>query len=188
VDLAEETNGLIPRPVGFPYIWGDAIRELELAAPDARIVNLETSVTSSDDYWRGKGINYRMNPDNIPCITSARIDVCTLANNHVLDWGYDGLVETLRTLDNAHIRSAGAGKSLKEAEVPAVVDIDGRVGYWFSPSVTHRAASLRTGQLPRTGRSQSSARPVGQNGARHRRQSQRREETGRYCSCFDTLG
>ncbi|HKZ16490.1 MAG TPA: CapA family protein [Geobacteraceae bacterium] len=126
VDLAEETNGLIPRPVGFPYIWGDAIRELELAAPDARIVNLETSVTRSDDYWRGKGINYRMNPANIPCITTAGIDVCTLANNHVLDWGYDGLAETLRTLDNAHIRSAGAGKNLKDAEAPAVVDIDGK--------------------------------------------------------------
>jgi poly-gamma-glutamate capsule biosynthesis protein CapA/YwtB (metallophosphatase superfamily) len=124
VDLAEETNGLIPRPVDFPYIWGDAIVELELAPPDVRIVNLETSVTRSEDYWKGKGINYRMNTDNIPCITAADIDVCTLANNHVLDWGYAGLADTLRTLENARIRRAGAGKNLADAETPAVIDID----------------------------------------------------------------
>jgi poly-gamma-glutamate capsule biosynthesis protein CapA/YwtB (metallophosphatase superfamily) len=124
VDLAEETNGLIPKPVDFPYIWGDAIVELEFAAPDVRIVNLETSVTRSEDYWKGKGINYRMNTDNIPCITAADIDVCTLANNHVLDWGYAGLADTLRTLENARIRRAGAGKNLADAETPAVIDID----------------------------------------------------------------
>jgi poly-gamma-glutamate capsule biosynthesis protein CapA/YwtB (metallophosphatase superfamily) len=126
VDLAEEANGLIPRPVAFSYIWGDAIAEFSRIKPDARIINLETSITTCDDYWRGKGINYRMNPDNIPCMTAAGIDVCTLANNHVLDWGYAGLAETLRTLENAHIRSTGAGKNLESAETPAVVDIDGR--------------------------------------------------------------
>jgi poly-gamma-glutamate capsule biosynthesis protein CapA/YwtB (metallophosphatase superfamily) len=126
VDLAEEANGLIPRPVGFPYIWGDAIVELSRIKPDARIINLETSITSSDDYWRGKGINYRMNPDNIPCITVAGIDVCTLANNHVLDWGYAGLSETLQTLEKAHVRTAGAGENPGEAETPAVIDVGGK--------------------------------------------------------------
>ena len=67
----------------------------ERAAPDARIINLETAVTASVDYWRGKGINYRMNPANAPALTAARIDAVSLANNHVLDWGYAGLVETL---------------------------------------------------------------------------------------------
>jgi hypothetical protein len=51
-----------------------------------------------------------MHPRNIDCITAARIDCCCLANNHVLDWGYDGLAETLRTLDAAGIAHTGAGR------------------------------------------------------------------------------
>ena len=62
VELAENVSGLIPRPVSFSYIWGDALDEWERVAPDVRIINLETSVTTSNDYWQGKGINYRMHP------------------------------------------------------------------------------------------------------------------------------
>jgi poly-gamma-glutamate capsule biosynthesis protein CapA/YwtB (metallophosphatase superfamily) len=91
--------------------------------PDARVINLETSVTRSDDYWRGKGINYRMHPDNIPCLAAARSDVCTLANNHVLDFGYTGLLETVDSLKKAGVKTAGAGRNLAEARAPAVVDL-----------------------------------------------------------------
>ena len=126
VSLAEELHGLIPRPAGFSHIWGDGLSELERAAPDARIINMETAVTVSDDYWQGKGINYRMHPDNIGCITAAGIDVCTLANNHVLDWGYAGLEETMATLRKAGIQGAGAGMTLKQAESPAVLEMPGK--------------------------------------------------------------
>ncbi|HET6419768.1 MAG TPA: CapA family protein [Geobacteraceae bacterium] len=126
VDIAEEKNGLIPQPADFSYIWGDALEELDSEAPDVKIINLETSITTSDDYWKGKGINYRMNPDNIPCITTAGIDICVLANNHVLDWGYEGLSDTLRTLRNAGLKTAGAGRDIMEAESPAILEIAGR--------------------------------------------------------------
>lgn len=126
VELAEKVNGPIPRSVDSTYIWGDLLEELERMAPDLRMINLETSITQSDDYWRGKGVHYRMHPDNIDAITSGRIDLCILANNHVLDWGYGGLKETLETLRGAGVRSAGAGMSLKEAACPAVVEIEGR--------------------------------------------------------------
>lgn len=126
VNLAERATGLIPRPVDFAYIWGDALGELAREKPDVRIVNLETAVTKSDDYWRGKGINYRMHPANVPSLTAARIDCCALANNHLLDWGYGGLAETLETLHQAGIRSAGAGRNRAEAEAPAVLEVAGR--------------------------------------------------------------
>ena len=45
-----------------------------------------------------------------------------MANNHVLDWGYDGLSETLKTLDAAGIAHAGAGNDAEEAMQPAVLD------------------------------------------------------------------
>ncbi|MBE9536679.1 MAG: CapA family protein [Proteobacteria bacterium] len=126
VEIAEEVNGPIKRPVDWPYIWGLTLDELKRAKPDVKIINLETAITKSDDYWRGKGINYRMHPGNIPAIKSAGIDVSVLANNHVLDWGYTGLEETLETLKKANIKYAGAGRNLKEAEAPAVIEVEGK--------------------------------------------------------------
>ncbi|MEJ2247763.1 MAG: CapA family protein, partial [Acidobacteriota bacterium] len=123
VEIAEQASGRIPRPVDFAYIWGDAINELDRVSPVVRLVNLETAVTTSSDYWPGKGIHYRMHPENIACLNAAGIDVCTLANNHVLDWGYSGLLETLDSLKKAGIKSAGAGRNLYEAQTPAVVNI-----------------------------------------------------------------
>jgi poly-gamma-glutamate synthesis protein (capsule biosynthesis protein) len=95
-------------------------------APDVRLINLESAVTACEDWWPGKGINYRMHPRNIPAITAAGIDVCALANNHVLDWGFEGLNETLATLKGAGIKVAGAGQNLAEATAPAVVTIKGK--------------------------------------------------------------
>jgi poly-gamma-glutamate capsule biosynthesis protein CapA/YwtB (metallophosphatase superfamily) len=122
IELAEEVNGPIPRPVDPSYIWGDALAELREVGPDARIVNLETSVTRNDEPWP-KGINYRMNPANVGCLTAGGIDVCVLANNHVLDYAHAGLEETLDTLQRAGLATAGAGRTLAEARRPAVTDL-----------------------------------------------------------------
>jgi len=126
VDLAEAANGPVPRPVDFSYIWGAALDELARVAPDARIVNLETSITRSDGFWPEKEIHYRMHPDNVQCLTAAGIDVCALANNHVLDFGHAGLRETLGTLARVGLRTAGAGRTLAEARAPAVVEVSGK--------------------------------------------------------------
>lgn len=126
VGLAEEVNGPIPRPAGFDYVWGESLGLLEQQAPDGRIINLETAVTASGDYWADKGINYRMHPANIPFFGAARIDIAALANNHVLDWGYSGLEETLASLEQAGIAFAGAGRNRAEAQRPAVLALAGR--------------------------------------------------------------
>ena len=125
VELAEEANGPIPQPVLFSYIWGDALAELAHRKPDVRIINLETAVTRSGDV-QDKAVNYRMNPDNIPCITAAQIDCCVLANNHIMDWGYAGLAETLKTLKQADIKIAGAGLNVQGAQKPAELPVSGK--------------------------------------------------------------
>jgi poly-gamma-glutamate synthesis protein (capsule biosynthesis protein) len=124
VRLAEAVNGRIPRRVAPDYVWGDALAVLQAARPAARIINLETAVTTSNRHWP-KGINYRMHPDNIACLTTARIDCCVLANNHVLDWARPGLLETLATVQGAGIRTAGAGRDAAEAAAPATVRLSG---------------------------------------------------------------
>jgi poly-gamma-glutamate synthesis protein (capsule biosynthesis protein) len=125
VELAERESGLLPRPVDFAYVWGEALAELTRVGADARIVNLETAVTVAEDAWPRKGIHYRMHPANVACLTAARIDCGVLANNHVLDWGPAGLVETLETLQRAGIHTAGAGRDDAEAAAPAILRLPG---------------------------------------------------------------
>ena len=124
VRLAEATSGPIPRRVAATYVWGDLLADLEALAPDLRIVNLETAVTRSDAA-APKGINYRMHPANADVLTAARLDACILANNHVLDWGLAGLIETMDTLRARGIGFAGAGRTRDEAWAPRILPLAG---------------------------------------------------------------
>jgi poly-gamma-glutamate synthesis protein (capsule biosynthesis protein) len=123
VRLAEARNGPIAKPASYSYVWGDALGELQRTPADVRVVNLETSITTSPDYWKGKGINYRMHPGNVACLSAAAIDCCVVANNHILDWGYAGLEETLQSLQRAGIQAAGAARNREEAAAPAAIGL-----------------------------------------------------------------
>jgi len=125
VRLAERAHGRIPRPAGFAWPWGDALRVLEDAAPDVRVINLETSITRSRDFAPGKAIHYRMSPGNVPCLAAARPDACALANNHVLDFGRRGLQDTLDAVSGAGLRAVGAGRDAGQARRPAAVPVPG---------------------------------------------------------------
>jgi poly-gamma-glutamate synthesis protein (capsule biosynthesis protein) len=125
VRLAEQASGKITTPVDFKYIWGDALAVFEKSPVDLKIVNLETSITARGAPDPHKSIHYRMNPENIGCLTAAGINCCCLANNHVLDWGTDGLIDTIETLAKAGISHAGAGRNITEATTPAVMNVQG---------------------------------------------------------------
>src|SRR5438477_3878537 len=126
VELAENANGPIPRPVGFDYIWGEALLKLRRAEVDLSIINLETGITTVKTHWLGKEIHYRMHPHNIDCLSVTGVNGCELANNHVLDWGYEGLSETRRTLDAVGVKHAGAGNDAEDAAAPAVLNVPGK--------------------------------------------------------------
>ena len=123
VALAARVHGSIPQPVDWSWPWGDALELLAQVDCDARIINLETSITTSADFARGKGVHYRMHPANVEAVGIVRPDVCVLSNNHVLDFGRRGLLETLEVLAASGLRVAGAGRSMGEAEAPAFVPI-----------------------------------------------------------------
>jgi poly-gamma-glutamate synthesis protein (capsule biosynthesis protein) len=67
-----------------------------------------------------------MSPENAVCLTAAAIDCCVLGNNHVLDWGRTGLLDTLATLERLGIETAGAGRDRTQAERPAALKIEGK--------------------------------------------------------------
>ncbi|HJV60928.1 MAG TPA: CapA family protein [Albitalea sp.] len=125
VRLAERVNGPIGAPVALDHPWGVALAHMDRLDGAARIVNLETAITRADRPWPGKGIHYRMNPAHVGCLVAARIDACSLANNHVLDWGVPGLDETLATLRAAGIATAGAGADPERAQAPAALPLPG---------------------------------------------------------------
>lgn len=122
VRLAERRSGAFAQPVDFAYVWGAALEVLRQRRPNLRLVNLECALTSQGRP-QPKGINYRMHPANLPVLEVAGIDCCMLANNHVLDWGEVGLVDTLATLDDHAIAHAGAGNACASAEAPAILPL-----------------------------------------------------------------
>jgi poly-gamma-glutamate capsule biosynthesis protein CapA/YwtB (metallophosphatase superfamily) len=65
VKIARDAHGPIPEPVEPDYAWGHALDEFERFKPSVKLINLETAITQSDDDWQGKGVNYRMHPQNI---------------------------------------------------------------------------------------------------------------------------
>lgn len=111
-----------PKP--YDYIWGDLLSNNDFNKSDLRIINLETSVTTSDDY-QNKPVLYRMNPLNIEAIKVANISYCNMANNHVLDWGERGLMETIYTLTKKGINFGGIGMNIDTASAPKIMEING---------------------------------------------------------------
>lgn len=82
-----------------------------------------------------KVFNYRMHPDNIEILKAANIAYVSLANNHTLDFGEKGLMETMRTLDNVGITYAGAGSTEETAMKPATIDLVGRKNQQYKVSI-----------------------------------------------------
>ena len=119
---AERESGPIPRPMDDAEPWGDALEAWRALAPDVRLMNIETTITSCGEF-ASKGVNYRMNPANIGALLASAPDAVSLANNHVLDFGPDGLFETLDVLRANGLAFAGAGRTLAEAQAPAVVHL-----------------------------------------------------------------
>jgi len=110
-------------------IWSDVL-PLMLKA-DRRLINLECVISDRGHEWQAdsKAFHFRAHPRAIDFLRAAKIDCVTLANNHVLDYGTDALLECLALLDRAGIKRAGAGVSLMEALTPAILDLpQGRLG------------------------------------------------------------
>ncbi len=121
VELAEQANGPVPRPVDWGWPWGDAAEILEELAPDVRLVNLETTITVNGEFADHKAVHYRMHPDNLPALTAFRPDVCAIANNHILDFGRRGLADTCDAFAAAEIHGVGAGANFDVAQRLAVI-------------------------------------------------------------------
>jgi len=109
--------------------WGTVRPVLRCA--DTVFANLECAVTEHLQEWREttKVFHFRASPSAIEVLRAGNIGCVSLANNHSLDFEVEGMLDTLRFLDQAGIAHAGAGRNLAEARRAALVDVAGlRVG------------------------------------------------------------
>jgi len=118
------------------YVWPvypRGIRDV-LDAADLALVNLECPFTERGEKLQ-KNFNFRARPELVKILQNASVDVVTLANNHLMDYGPDGLTDTIQTLDAAGIEWFGAGQHEKNARRPLVIKRNGVkigfIGYYF---------------------------------------------------------
>jgi len=107
------------------YPWGDTLPIFKKA--DLRICNLESVISDRGSPWNvtPKVFHFRSDAKNIETLKIAGINAVSLANNHTLDFEYEGMFETLRILDDAGIYHAGAGANLEETARPALFEVSG---------------------------------------------------------------
>lgn len=107
---------------GHTYPWGDILPLLQKA--ELRIINLETTFTKSKKMVP-KVFNYKADPQNVQSLIDANVNLVTLANNHSKDFGNEGLIDTIKVLDHAHILYVGAGANLQQAQQPIILEKNG---------------------------------------------------------------
>lgn len=130
---------------GYDYPW-HYVREY-FENDDITIGNLETSITGAGEKWPDKQFNFRSEAKNVGAMKDAGIDVVSLANNHSLDYGYEGFRDTLRYLNEGDIKVVGAGENIEQAIKEVIIDKDNMkigilgfsrvvpdVGWWATPN------------------------------------------------------
>jgi poly-gamma-glutamate synthesis protein (capsule biosynthesis protein) len=107
------------------YAWGDTLQLFRGA--DVRVCNLECVLSDWGTPWSvpPKVFHFRSDAKNVEVLKAACIDTVSLANNHILDFEYEGLSNTTKNLDMAGIHYSGAGTTLRDASEPAIWETKG---------------------------------------------------------------
>ncbi len=108
-----------------------------LRAADVAVVNLETSVGTGGQPEPGKRFTFSAGPEALDALASAGVDVASMANNHVLDFGRARLPSTLRAAQEVGpaLAVAGIGRTARQAFRPALVEVGGTVVATLAASV-----------------------------------------------------
>ncbi|MEE1250833.1 MAG: CapA family protein [Lachnospiraceae bacterium] len=93
---------------------------------DIVMVNEEFPFSERGVQMEDKQFTFRMNPRYVSLFKDMGVDIVSLANNHVLDYGAEALSDTFMTLDEAGILYAGAGESEERAKEPQIIEVNGK--------------------------------------------------------------
>jgi len=93
---------------------------------DVMCLNNEFTFSTNGSPLPNKMYTFRANPTRVSVLQEMGVDIVSLANNHVYDYGEQALLDTFKTLTDAGIDYVGAGKNLAEAMRPVYYEIDGK--------------------------------------------------------------
>ena len=105
-------------------LFGDTLDVLKGA--DRVIVNLECALTETDAAIKKIGPPLKASPRAILSYQKANVTDCALANNHIFDYGIQGLKDTMETLEKAGIGYTGIGENDQDCRAPYVIERDGK--------------------------------------------------------------
>ena len=115
---AYETYGGIIDTYGVEALFEPTLSIFGEAA-DVNVCNLEVSYTDRGTPHPTKSVVFRSEPENIVGIQYAGVDIADLANNHIIDYGEIGMLDTMDLLDGMGIPHFGAGTDETAALQPA---------------------------------------------------------------------
>jgi poly-gamma-glutamate synthesis protein (capsule biosynthesis protein) len=120
-------GGRLPKVIeseNYDQLFGDLYNELISAK--LSIVNLEGPIIDSGIATPKTGPSISMKPSVLKALNDAKIDLVTLANNHIMDFGVKGISETIKSLDDAKINYVGAGMNKAEISKPYLASISNK--------------------------------------------------------------
>lgn len=113
------------RSKGITYMMSQEYVDIMNNA-DFAMVNQEFPFSTRGEAMEDKQYTFREDPSFVTVIPDLGVDVVSLANNHILDFGRDALEDTLTTLETAGIPYSGAGRNYDEAKALKTFDVKGR--------------------------------------------------------------
>lgn len=139
---------MIEQGSGYPFVKLDS----ELRKYNLVVANLENSITERGEEYKNKTFRFRLSPANAGYLINGPIGVYTLANNHLLDYGEKGCLDTLEYLALNKKPYCGAGKNLEEARKPVIMNVGGNelvfLAYCERPPEDFYATDKKMGTAP----------------------------------------
>ncbi len=129
---------------GIAGVLDEGIRA-EIGAADIFMVNQEFPFTNRGTAAEDKQFTFRIPPEKVSMLTEMGVDIVTMANNHILDFGPEGITDSLAALDGAGIPHVGAGENLEQAKKLRILEVKGRKIGFLGVSRVYMAASWAAG-------------------------------------------
>jgi poly-gamma-glutamate synthesis protein (capsule biosynthesis protein) len=133
----------------YPVIPDEAVVKL-FNLGDLNIVNLESPLTVSEKKIIKTGPCIKSDPASVSLLKNLKINLACLSNNHIRDYGDEGVIETIRTCRKEGIEIVGADLNIEEAGIPYITEIRGiKTGVLnFSESEFNAATADNAGSNP----------------------------------------
>lgn len=129
---------------GIHGVLDEGIRA-EIEAADVFMVNQEFPFTERGTQAADKQYTFRLPHDRLHLMNEMGIDIVTLANNHILDFGPYGITDSIAALNEAGIKYVGAGEDLNEAKKLEIMEVGGRTIGFLGTSRVYMASSWAAG-------------------------------------------